>query len=442
MGKIIKIFFLLLFLFFVGAAGLIYYFMLEGTPPEIKIISLPQAIGKEGSLKIQATDERTGLSELAVEIIQEDLKKEYREKFPKTHWLFGSGVKDFSHTITIKPREAGLKDGKAMLRIIARDSSLWNSLKGNEKVIEQEIIIDTAAPRISLKIGTQYLNSGGAGLVTYTLNENAVKTGVWLDDIYFPSVNHNGTYLSLIAVPFDKKKIDKIQVEAIDIAGNSSFSGIPFRLKYKAPKLDKINISDSFLQQKMPIFLEFFPGFNGSNIELFIMINTELRKKNNEQIIKISQNITPDILWNKNFISLPNGAFRAGFPDERYYYYNGNKISRSNHMGVDLASLANAQVPAANSGIVAFADFLGIYGNTVMIDHGLGLFSLYSHLSQINVEKGDKVNGGDTIGNTGTTGLAGGDHLHYAMLINGVFVTPIEWWDKKWINDHIIANIK
>ncbi len=69
-----------------------------------------------------------------------------------------------------------------------------------------------------------------------------------------------------------------------------------------------------------------------------------------------------------------------------------------------------------------------------MIDHGQGVFSLYSHLSQINGAVGDKVDQQTVLGLTGTTGMAGGDHLHFSMLINGMFVTPKEWWDQHWID--------
>jgi murein DD-endopeptidase MepM/ murein hydrolase activator NlpD len=111
-------------------------------------------------------------------------------------------------------------------------------------------------------------------------------------------------------------------------------------------------------------------------------------------------------------------------------------------LGVDLASLAQSRVPAGNSGIVVFAGPLGIYGNTVVIDHGCGLFSMYSHLSKIEVEVKKEVKRGDSLGRTGATGMAGGDHLHYAMMVHGVFVNPLEWWDPHWIRDNVDLKMK
>jgi murein DD-endopeptidase MepM/ murein hydrolase activator NlpD len=99
-------------------------------------------------------------------------------------------------------------------------------------------------------------------------------------------------------------------------------------------------------------------------------------------------------------------------------------------------------VGASNAGRVVFADELGIYGNCVLIDHGLGVSSLYGHLSRIDVAPGDVVQRGQTIGLTGQTGLAGGDHLHFAILVGDTYVDPIEWWDPKWIRDHIDARLE
>ena len=127
----------------------------------------------------------------------------------------------------------------------------------------------------------------------------------------------------------------------------------------------------------------------------------------------------------------------AIYGDKRTYIYKGKTISHSVHLGYDLASNAHSPVEAANSGIVRFAGDLSIYGNTVIIDHGMGLMSLYGHLSVINISEGQKVSKGDIIGKTGSTGLAGGDHLHFGILIDGYEVSPLFWWDPHWIKVNI-----
>ena len=121
--------------------------------------------------------------------------------------------------------------------------------------------------------------------------------------------------------------------------------------------------------------------------------------------------------------------------------YQGKQVGESYHLGFDLASVRNAEVPAANNGRVVFTGELGIYGNLVVIDHGLGLMSLYSHLSEIHVKVGDVVQKGAIIAKTGSTGLAFGDHLHFGILVGGVEVTPLEWLDPKWIKDNITGRL-
>ena len=127
----------------------------------------------------------------------------------------------------------------------------------------------------------------------------------------------------------------------------------------------------------------------------------------------------------------------AAFGDRRTYTYDGKVVDQQVHLGVDLASTAQCPIPAANAGRVVFADPLGIHGFTVVLDHGLGLFSMYCHLSQIDVAMSQDVTRGQTLGLSGATGLAGGDHLHFAMLIHGAFVNPVEWWDDHWIRDNV-----
>jgi len=99
-------------------------------------------------------------------------------------------------------------------------------------------------------------------------------------------------------------------------------------------------------------------------------------------------------------------------------------------------------VVAANDGRVVHAGNLGIYGNCVVVDHGYALQSIYAHLSAIDVKPGDAVKKGQPMGASGATGLAGGDHLHFSMQLDGAPVNPVEWWDEHWIQDHILSRLK
>jgi murein DD-endopeptidase MepM/ murein hydrolase activator NlpD len=96
---------------------------------------------------------------------------------------------------------------------------------------------------------------------------------------------------------------------------------------------------------------------------------------------------------------------------------------------------------AAQRGVVVHAAYLGIYGNCVIIDHGLGVQTLYGHMSSLGVKVGDKVEKGQEIGRSGMTGLAAGDHLHFTVLVDGTPVNPVEWWDMKWMKDRVFRKI-
>src|SRR4030095_6630855 len=132
----------------------------------------------------------------------------------------------------------------------------------------------------------------------------------------------------------------------------------------------------------------------------------------------------------------------SAFADHRTYLYNGKEVDQQVHLGFDLASVTNNPIVAANRGKVLFADELGIYGNCVIIDHGMGVQSLYGHLSSIEVKAGQDVEKEQTLGRSGITGLAGGDHLHFTMLVNGHMVNPVEWWDSHWIEDRLLRKLR
>jgi murein DD-endopeptidase MepM/ murein hydrolase activator NlpD len=180
----------------------------------------------------------------------------------------------------------------------------------------------------------------------------------------------------------------------------------------------------------------------GSTLEKFLVINGELRQKNAQTIANYSKQTLPEILWGGAvFHPFINTAVEAAFADQRTYIYDGRDVDRQTHLGFDLARVVNSPILAANRGKVLHAGPLGIYGNCVILDHGMGVQSLYAHLSSIAVKVGDTVEKEQEMGKSGMTGLAGGDHLHFTMLVNGQMVNPVEWWDQHWIQDRILRKL-
>ena len=174
----------------------------------------------------------------------------------------------------------------------------------------------------------------------------------------------------------------------------------------------------------------------------FKFVNTEMRNDNFQTIRSICQKSASKKLWDGAFLRMRSAAPMALFGDKRTYVVAGKNFASSVHTGVDLASVAHAPIEAANSGIVVFAAPLGIYGNTIILDHGLGVFSLYAHLSSLTAALGKSVKKEELIGYSGTSGLAGGDHLHFGIIVGGQFVNPQEWWDEHWIEDNITKKMQ
>jgi murein DD-endopeptidase MepM/ murein hydrolase activator NlpD len=173
----------------------------------------------------------------------------------------------------------------------------------------------------------------------------------------------------------------------------------------------------------------------------FLLVNRDLRRTDTQELIDAAKQSVPQFLWQGAFTQLGNSAVEAGFADHRSYEYQGRNIDQEDHLGYDLAAVKHTPVKAANAGRVIWAKYFGIYGNCILIDHGYGLMSLYAHLNDFEVKAGDNVTQGQLIAHSDSTGLAGGDHLHFSMLINGVQVNPVEWWDPHWIKDRVQSKL-
>lgn len=346
-------------------------------------------------------------------------------------------------TITLNPGKLGVKGGPAELTVTAEDRSRLKLFSGNKTVVTRKINLDLVPPAVDLLSTDNYINHGGAGLAVYKTSPDVVKSGVIVGDYFFPGYRGNfeedEVYLSFFAYPYNVEPGENITLIAEDAAGNRKTAAIPYRLKNINYRKSDINISESFIENVM-IPLSGDSGLTDHK-EIFLKVNSQLRKANDAKIREVGSDSKGEILWRGAFQQLSNSKVEANFADERTYIYNDEPIDKQYHLGYDLAVTKRYPIEAANSGTVAYAGDLGIYGNTVIIDHGMGVATLYGHMSTIDVNVGDSVGKGQIIGKTGQTGLASGDHLHYGVYVNGVAVRPIEWWDDKWIKDNILLKI-
>jgi murein DD-endopeptidase MepM/ murein hydrolase activator NlpD len=421
---------------------------LEGQKPEIIFEQASPFIGKSHDFSLSITDPNSGLRKIWVAMIQNGKEVILTEQdFPSAGIFSGGEIKSKSLNIPFEPQEHEFSDGKVILRLAVWDYSWRGWWQGNQVYLEKNLTIDTQPPEIEL-ISTQHnLSQGGAGLVIYRTSEDCRLSGVHVGDNFFPA--HAGYYkdprirLAFIGLGYQQGPGTQIWIEAVDEAQNSAKARVKHYIRKKVFKNDDIQISDRFLNAKVPEFENSNSlDWSGSLVDKFLKINRDLRKANYQKLSELAQTTDTTKRWNGKFLRMPGAAKQAGFADHRTYKYNGKIIDRQVHLGLDLASVTHAPVPAANSGVVAFSGPLGIYGKTVLIDHGFGLFSMYAHLNRSDVSKGQEVSKGDILGRTGSTGLAGGDHLHFSILVNNTFVNPIEWWDAGWIKNNILSKIE
>ena len=421
---------------------------MEGQPPSMTLEMESASLGAAQELTLIVADEQTGIREVWVALYKDGKETVLLEKmFPSASFLTGGAIRSQTITVPVDPKAMGISDGKAVLRLVTRDYSWRKWGDGNQQYAEHEVIIDTRAPEINVLDRALNLSQGGAGVVLYTISEECPTSGVMVGDRFYSG--YGGQFkdplirMAFIALDYRQGKDTPIVVKATDYAGNPGTAGVPHHINTKRFKRDTISISDNFLNAKMPEFRsQVSADVNSPLLDVFLRVNRDLRRQNYVTVTKITARTDPKRYWQGTFSRLPGSANRAGFADDRKYVYKGKTVDQQTHMGIDLASLKQSPVPAANSGKVVSVDTIGIYGRTVIIDHGFGLFSMYSHLSHIAVETEQMVSKGDILGKTGKSGLAGGDHLHFSMLVNHTFINPVEWWDGTWIRNNILAKIE
>lgn len=346
--------------------------------------------------------------------------------------------------IAIDAQALGLREGAAFLSVEAVDWSWANLLSGNRTVLEIPVEVDLTPPRVQVETGLSYLARAGTGAVSYVLDAAAERDGVEVDGAFFPGFPHPAgdapagvRRFALFAIPRDAPAEATIRVAAVDRAGNRSARGWQTRVAERTFASVRMELGPRFMQDKVAELAQSVGVREASPLANFQRINREVREANEARIREVVADTVAEKLWDGAFVQLRNSAVTSRFAEHRSYYLDGEVVSEAIHYGYDLASLSSAPIEAGNTGRVTFAGDLGIYGDTVILDHGFGLASLYAHLSRVDVRVGDRVEKGETLGLTGQTGLAGGDHLHFAILVGGVYADPVEWWDPKWVREKI-----
>jgi murein DD-endopeptidase MepM/ murein hydrolase activator NlpD len=335
-------------------------------------------------------------------------------------------------------RPLGIQQGEAMLVIRTRDSFVRPRPK-EASAIETPVTVDLTPPPMAVRSATRYPSAGGAG-VAVLFAEEADRLGVQVGERWFPAYASGdaGLHLALFALQVGHDPSIVPTAVAIDAAGNRTTRELPVVLKAEPVARGSVPLGHDWLRRKLPPLLPARSDFSDEALpEAFREVSVDLRAEAAAERDRLAAASRPERQWSGRFTQMRNGQVMSRFGVSRTYVLDGVVLDEKVHQGYDLASVAMAEVPAANAGTVVHAGPLTIYGNTVILDHGQGLMSLYGHCSSLQVAVGDQVTRGQIIARTGATGLAGGDHLHLEIIVGGVPVNPLEWLDASWIQSHI-----
>jgi hypothetical protein len=426
----------ILALLLIGAPVALY---VSSKPPVVTVEPV-KVIGNASPINVRV-DSPHGVRRLDVEIQQDG--KSYSASSVETsatRFLIDRHAKPLTLTaVAGRAKMPALHDGKARIVVTATANDMHGLTA--EKILDVDIM--TAPPTVSADGAQHYINQGGSEMVTFTPGGAWTEAGVKVGDYTFrsfPLPGHSGQYFSLFALSWQLDPSTPMWVYATNPTGaqaRSDFWHKVFPKKFHAStiRLEDMNI-DRVVNQIDPNH-----KIPGDLVTRFVYINSEMRKLNNKTLADLRFQTEPKFLWTGAFLPMVDSTVEARFADDRTYTWQGKKVDEQVHLGFDLAKVAHSPIPASNDGKVIWAEDLGIYGNCIVIDHGFGLQSIYGHLSEFLVKKGDDVKKGQVIGKTGQTGLAGGDHLHFTMQIDGVQVNSVEWWDPHWVKDRVLSKM-
>lgn len=426
--------------------------VMQNQGPAITVKNQPKGLGQNSPLVIEARDRRHNVRMIYVEVLQNG-RSVHRvglaaSVHPAPWWKPGSRPESvFTGTVPLGRKFIpGLTEGQATVEIAATNDSWGRFFRGGQSHLTLNLPVRFTPPRIEVLTTQHYINQGGCDLVVFHASPGTTESGVQVGKYFFPSFpvkpDRPEARLALFAYAWDLDPSTPARIVARDDAGNQSLVNFTYRVFPKKFHTDTIKVDDAYIERVIMPIMSQTPdlGDQGSPLKNFLQVNGHLRQVDSERLIELSRQTAPAFLWSQPFIRLPSKT-EAFFADYRTYTYNGQVVDHQTHLGFDLAGLEHMPVLAANDGQVVMAEYFGIFGNAVVIDHGCGLQTLYGHLSRLEVKPGDRVKRGQEIGRSGSTGLAGGDHLHFTVLVDGLPVSPTEWWDPHWIHDRIQAKL-
>ncbi len=437
MGKFLLV---ILFLLLILAGAPLGFLFFNSAHSTLAFTPAPKAIGGSTPVTVHLTNPH-GFRHITAAIEQNGATTTLNDTFSPpnrfTFWRSHQAPQDY-HFTAGKSRAPNLQEGKARLIVTAQS----NDLRAATDSVSTEVDVILRPPAVTADGFQHYINQGGSEMALFTPSGMWSEAGVRVGKNTFrsfPAPGGSGQRLALFAFPWDTPADTAPVVFTRNTADTEATARFWFKVFPKKYRMRDLTIDDKFLEK---VVNQIDPGGSGDLLARFLKINGAMRQVNNQTLADLRLKTEEKFLWTESFQQLTNSQVESEFADVRSYIYNGKKVDQQVHLGFDLAVTAHTPVEAANDGKVVWAAPLGIYGNCIVVDHGYALQSIYGHLSEIAVKEGDRVKRGQVMGKSGSTGLAGGDHLHFSMQVDGVQVNPREWWDAHWIKDHVQDRLK
>ena len=430
----------------------------EKVPPIIKITSMPAGIGIERQeIRFVIKDDQSGVDEVKV---RSEQRNQVTTLLRKT---FPSKTTEEQLSVVLNGKESGYDEGKVTIHIVAFDRSFWSNSS------ETSFDLDVSYERPSVEMITAQHNAvhGGVELAFYTVKaRDEVFSGVTAAAELFPGFrarkldgdfeNMNSTYFAFFAIPLAFKDSEQtVQVLVRNKIGNTATTSMYYRVAPLTMPTVEAEISPLMLETAAGSEFEKLSAIKKKRAGLvqeddipaadptarFKAVNQELRAAVEADLKGIFMHPKAQRMWQGVFLRPQGRQLAVNFGATKVFTYQGEPLGHVVQQGVEFAMPEGNPIRAANDGIVILAADLPLYGQTVVIDHGFGLTSLYAHLSAIEHLEGTRVVSGQTIGASGSSGLLDRPLLEFQMRLHGVPVRPIEWWDSRWILEHIDAKI-
>jgi murein DD-endopeptidase MepM/ murein hydrolase activator NlpD len=237
--------------------------------------------------------------------------------------------------------------------------------------------------------------------------------GIFFASLSFASISANSGSIIFTKIENNNQCISSINYEVNN--ENYCIFGVPFVDKALTKNIDGFDININFVdygESRITI----------KNLSQVNLSENDRNRANKEaiQLRKVLSKYSDELLTNLDFQLPVDGVISSRYGKQRYI----NGVKRSPHLALDIAAPEGTNIIAPANGVVVLTDNFFYSGNIIVIDHGMGLFTSYSHLHKISVEVGEMVKSGHALGEVGSTGRVTGPHLHWSVYLTSTRINP------------------